>query len=102
MRIGDFAKKYDMNVTAVRYYIDNALLTPQRKNNQYIFDQSCIDDMNKILEYKECGLTLEEIELMFFLEKTSKFQDETILQIVQDLFKEKIDVFKEEQAKIQK
>ncbi|MBQ6481462.1 MAG: MerR family transcriptional regulator [Anaerolineaceae bacterium] len=102
MRIGDFAKKYDMNVTAVRYYIENALLTPQKKNNQYIFDKSCIDDMNKILEYKECGLTLEEIELMFFLEKTSKFQDETILQIVQDLFEEKIDGFKEEQAKIQK
>jgi len=102
MRIGDFAKKYDMNVTAVRYYIENALLTPQRKNNQYIFDQSCIDDMDKILEYKECGLTLEEIELLFFLEKTSKFQDETILQIVQDLFEEKIDVFREEQAKIQK
>ena len=51
--------------------------------------------MNKILEYKECGLTLEEIELMFFLEKTSKFQDETILQIVQDLFEEKIDGFKD-------
>ena len=58
--------------------------------------------MDKILEYKECGLTLEEIELMFFLEKTSKFQDETILQIVQDLFEEKIDMFKDEQAKIQK
>ena len=101
-RFSDFAKKYDMNVTAVRYYIENALLTPQRKNNQYIFDQSCIEDMDKILEYKECGLTLEEIELMFFLEKTSKFQDETILQIVQDLFEEKINVFKEEQAKIQK
>ena len=102
MRIGDFAKKYDMNVTAIRYYIENALLTPQKKNNQYIFDQSCIDDMDKILEYKECGLTLEEIELLFFLEKTSKFQDETVLQIVQDLFKEKIDVFRDEQARIQK
>ena len=63
MRIGDFAKKYNMNVTAIRYYIENALLTPQRKNNQYIFDQSCIDDMDKVLEYKECGLTLEEIEI---------------------------------------
>ena len=102
MRIGDFAKKYGMNVTAVRYYIENALLTPQRKNNQYIFDQNCINDMDKILEYKECGLTLEEIELLFFLEKTSKFQDETVLQIVQDLFEEKIGVFKEEQSKIQK
>lgn len=101
MRIGDFAKKYDMNVTAIRYYIDNALLTPQKQNNQYIFDKSCIEDMDKILEYKKCGLSLEEIELLFFLEKTSRFQDETILQIVQDLFEEKIAVYKEEQIRIQ-
>lgn len=101
MRIGDFAKKYDMNVTAIRYYIDNALLTPQKQNNQYIFDKSCVEDMDKILEYKKCGLSLEEIELLFFLEKTSRFQDETILQIVQDLFEEKIADYKDEQIRIQ-
>ena len=40
MRIGDFAKKYGVNVTAIRYYIDSALLTPQRRNNQYAFDEN--------------------------------------------------------------
>ena len=67
MRIGDFAKKYGVNVTAIRYYIDSALLTPQRRNNQYAFDENCCRDMEKILDYKACGFTLEEIELLFFL-----------------------------------
>ena len=101
MRIGDFAKKYGMNVTAVRYYIENALLTPQRVNNQYVFDQNCIDDMDKILEYKKCGLSLEEIEMLFFLEKTSRFRDETILQITQELFENKIADFKAEEERLQ-
>lgn len=101
MRIGDFAKKYNVNVTAVRYYIENALLTPQRRNNQYIFDKKCIEDMDKIIEYKKCGLSLEEIELLFFLEKTSRFQDETIVQIVCELFENKISWFTEEKERIE-
>ena len=31
MKIGDFAKKYDLNITTVRYYVERALLTPERK-----------------------------------------------------------------------
>lgn len=45
-----------MNVTAIRYYIDNALLTPQKKNNQYIFDQSCVDD------YKDAPKSVQNIK----------------------------------------
>ena len=102
MRIGDFAKKYGVNVTAIRYYIDSALLTPQRRNNQYAFDENCCRDMEKILDYKACGFTLEEIELLFFLEKTSRFRDETVIQIVQDLIRDKIDELRGEQERIHK
>jgi hypothetical protein len=45
-----------MNVTAIRYYIDNALLTPQKKNNQYIFDQSCVGD------YKDAPKSVQNIK----------------------------------------
>lgn len=31
MKIGDFAKKYGLNITTVRYYVERALLTPERK-----------------------------------------------------------------------
>lgn len=65
MKIGDFAAKYGLNITAVRYYVDKALLTPERKNNQYIFNKTCMEDMEKILKYKSFNFSLEEIELLF-------------------------------------
>ena len=69
MRIGAFAEKYNMNVSAVRYYVERGLLTPQRRNNQYVFDDDCMKDMEKILRYKSFHFSLSEIELLFFLQK---------------------------------
>ena len=89
MKIGDFAKKYGLNITTVRYYVERALLTPERKNNQYVFTPSCMEDMEKILKYKSFRFSLEEIELLFFLEKTTKFRDETVLGIFSRLLKQK-------------
>ena len=90
MKIGQFAKKYDINITTVRYYIERSLLTPERKNNQYIFNEECMRDMEKILRYKEYRFSLEEIELLFFLEKTSNGSDEDIMEIISDIFEENI------------
>ncbi len=89
MKIGDFARKYDMNVTTVRYYVEHALLTPERKNNQYVFNNSCAEDMEKIIRYKSLSFSLEEIELLLFLEKTSKFKDRIVLDIFSSILKNK-------------
>ncbi|MDO4546341.1 MAG: MerR family transcriptional regulator [Bacillota bacterium] len=102
MKIGDFARKYGLNITTVRYYVDKALLTPERKNNQYIFNRSCMEDMEKILKYKEYRFSLEEIELLFFLEKTSKFRDETVLQIISQLLAQKKAELQREQQSVLK
>ena len=69
-------------------YVERALLTPERKNNQYVFTPSCMEDMEKILKYKSFRFSLEEIELLFFLEKTTKFRDETVLGIFSRLLKQ--------------
>ena len=100
MKIGDFAKKYGLNITTVRYYVERALLTPERKNNQYVFTPSCMEDMGKILKYKSFRFSLEEIELLFFLEKTTKFRDETVLGIFSRLLKQKQAELEKEEEKI--
>lgn len=100
MKIGEFARKYDINVTAVRYYIEKALLAPERRNNQYVFDDSCMEDMEKILKYKKLRMSLEEIELLFFLEKTSNYRDETVLQMITELFMEKRRSLEEERESL--
>lgn len=75
MKIGEFAKRYDMKPSAVRYYVDKALLTPRRNNGQYFFDERCREQMEKILQYKQLQFSLEDIELLFYYESLSGLKD---------------------------
>jgi DNA-binding transcriptional MerR regulator len=89
MKIGTFARKFNLNVSAVRFYINNGLLTPCKIGGQYEFDPECVSDMEKILKYKKYNFTLEEIQLLFFMEKASRFQDEIVLKVCTDILKSK-------------
>lgn len=89
MKIGTFARKFNLNISAVRYYINNGLLSPCRVGGQYEFDKECVSDMEKILKYKKFNFTLEEIQLLFFMEKASRFQDEIVIRVCADILKNK-------------
>lgn len=89
MKIGTFARKFNLNISAVRFYINNGLLTPCKVGGQYEFDQESVSDMEKILKYKKYSFTLEEIQLLFFMEKASRFQDEIVLKVCTDILKNK-------------
>ncbi len=102
MKIGEFSRKYNVNTTTVRYYIERALLTPERKNNQYVFDEICMKEMEKIQLYKSYRLSLSEIELLFSLEKTYKAKDETAIQAIIDILSEKKRALEEERDSIDK
>ena len=45
--------------------------------------------MEKIIRYKSLSFSLEEIELLLFLEKTSKFKDRIVLDIFSSILKNK-------------
>ncbi len=89
MKIGTFAKKFNLNASTIRFYINNGLLTPIREGGQYTFDKECVSDMEKILKYKRYYFSLEEIQLLFFLEKASLFQDEIVLEVCADMMRSK-------------
>ncbi len=89
MKIGTFARKFNLNASTVRFYINNGLLTPCKIGGQYEFDKECVSDMEKILKYKKYNFTLEEIQLLFFMEKASRFQDEIVLNVCTDILKNK-------------
>lgn len=89
MKIGTFARKFNLNISAVRYYINNGLLSPGRTGGQYEFDEACVSDMEKILKYKKFNFSLEEIQLLFFLEKASRFQDEVVTGVCADILENK-------------
>lgn len=89
MKIGTFARKFNLNISAVRYYINNGLLSPCRVGGQYEFDKECVSDMENILKYKKFNFTLEEIQLLFFMEKASRFQDEIVIGVCADILENK-------------
>ena len=89
MKIGTFAMKFHLNSSAIRFYINNGLLGPVKKGGQYEFDKECVSDMEKILKYKKYGFSLEEIQLLFFMEKTSRFKDEVIIDVCSELLNKK-------------
>ena len=89
MKIGAFAKKYGINPSAVRFYVDKAILTPKRENGQYVFDETCGEQMEKILKYKHYRFTLEEIELLFYYENLSNLKDERIVNEIIDILTQK-------------
>ena len=89
MKIGTFARKFNLNISTIRFYINNGLLVPSKLGGQYEFDMECVSDMEKILKYKMYDFSLEEIQLFFFMEKTSRFKDEVIIGVCIDLLNKK-------------
>ena len=71
MRAEEFADKYNINTSAVRYYAEKAMFTPKGENAQYIVDKACIVQMGRIMQYKKYDFTLEEIEELFYCEGAS-------------------------------
>ena len=52
MKIGSFAKEFDVSIDTVRYYIDVGLLTPQKDGKNYIFSVRDVDDMKLICTFR--------------------------------------------------
>lgn len=89
VKIGTFARKFGLNASTIRFYINNGLLAPEKAGGQYEFGKECIADMENILKYKKYQFSLDEIQLLFFMEKASRFQDEIILEVCADILKNK-------------
>ena len=96
MKIGEFAEKYHMKASAVRYYIDRALITPERENNQYIFTDICIDQMDKIVKLKDYGFTLDDISLIMSYENLSDLKDKSALDKIISMFAARRDAISDE------
>lgn len=61
MRIGTFAKKNQLTIDTIRYYMDLGLLVPVKKNSYYDFDDTCQKDLNHVMRLKRMGFKLKDI-----------------------------------------
>ncbi len=67
MKISEFARKYNAEISTVRYYINSGLLFPKVRNKQYRFDERCETDMNIIVQLKDYGFSISEIRSILYL-----------------------------------
>lgn len=86
MRIGEFSKKNNISIETIRHYIDLELIIPYKKGGQYEFDENSQRTLNKILELKSLGFTLNEVKSILIYEMLGKFtfDDNNLLE---NLFK---------------
>lgn len=88
LKISKFAKHFNINKETIRYYTELKLLIPKKISNYYDYDQTCIDDMNQVLEFKSYGFNLNEIsKIMAFSRLTGliePFQINDIINILTD------------------
>ena len=59
MKIGQVAQRYGISRDNLYYYINYGLLVPPRMDKQYVFDDETLSDLERILELKELGFTLQ-------------------------------------------
>lgn len=73
MKIGQVVKEYGISVHSLYFYINNGLLVPPRRNNQYVFDQRTLDELALVLELKQMEFPLKTIHRLLSLRRISNF-----------------------------
>lgn len=89
MRIGDFARKHDVSVDTIRYYLSLQLLLAEKDNSQYRFTEEDSKDMEEILELKDLRFTLEEIQKILTYKRLTSDKDNTFIQHYRKFLKDK-------------
>lgn len=97
MKIGAFAKLFHVSVDTIRYYIELGLLVPEKKGAQLQMNQSCLDDMEIIMELKQLQFSLHEIQKFLSYKRLTINMD---ISYYRNLLLEKKNQFLEEKKKL--
>ena len=102
MRIGEIAKKVDIPINSVRYYINMGLLVPQNKNKQYIFNDDDVKDLELIIKLKSLHFSLNDIHKILSLSRVSNLNDRGDIEDYLKFFLEQKDRLMQERADLDK
>jgi DNA-binding transcriptional MerR regulator len=72
MKIGSFAKHNQTSIDTIRHYMALELLVPEKVGSQYLFDTTCQDDYDEIIQLKAIGFTLAEIQTLMLFRRIGK------------------------------
>lgn len=100
MRIGEFSKKTNTSIDAIRHYITLGLLVPTKDGKYFKFDDRCEEDLERIKEMKDMSFSLNEIKNVLLLSRFSKLTLGQERQHYRSFFKNKLKAMIEEKNKI--
>ena len=86
MKIGQVSRKYDISKDNIYYYINYGLLVPPKLNNQYVFDDETIGDLEWILELKDMEYSLSDIHKIISLRRISNLENPKDKSDLKDIY----------------
>lgn len=90
LKIGEFAKLFQVPTSTIRYYISFGILVPETKNTQYLFTPECQQDMEFVEKLKEMKFSLNDIlSLITMKRKFSIFREADFKNCLTILLKHK-------------
>jgi len=101
MKMGDFCKKFDINADTVRYYIDEGLLAPRKRNNRYEFTDNDLRDMEAINKYKDLNFSIKQIAQIMSYGRISIDEKSIYASFILDFYKKKEQELLEEKKHIE-
>ena len=75
VKIGQFAKKYNLTINTIRYYMEIGLLIPVMAGKQYIFTEECERDIELVLKLKKFKMPINTILVVLALFRCSELAD---------------------------
>ena len=101
MRIGEFASKFNISQSAIRYYISEGILVPSKRNSQYVFSDSDAKELEVILKLKSLHFSIDEIQEYLRVLRLYNSQDSIEKEYLSEILNKKLtDLRREIQEKL--
>lgn len=71
MKIGKFAQMHNVTQDTVRHYLDLGLLVTEKNGGHYKFNDSDCRDIKKIIELKNLGFSLNDVQKILAMQRIS-------------------------------
>ncbi|WP_310829149.1 MerR family transcriptional regulator [Paenibacillus pedocola] len=98
MQIGAFVREMETTADTVRYYMELALLKPELERGRYCFGEKEIRDFQAIVQLKQWGFAVKDIQKLFDYKLRSGCGTDGVLVFARDMLQERVQAIDEAMA----
>lgn len=90
MKIGELARRNNVTIDTIRYYVSIGLLIPEKKSTQFEFSDREVENLRYIQQLKSMRFNLKEIETVMNLRRTSNWVEPETMKEYTKILREKL------------